>query len=162
MYTGAEKTTATLTSQKAFPDSGANDSGGDARWTLHKEQCPQRQYMTALEQENSSGATMTGLEMRPATQLLTHGLRTVLGEKHTVQTVKKTSGVDSTSSRMTSHSVTPAVLDGQVQERVDERDAAPSVQQDVVAANAADDAGRRTWTQARQWMNENTSKSWIL
>ena len=105
--------------------------------------------MAALEQENSSGATKTGLEMRPATQLLTYGLRTVLGKKHTVQTVKKTSGVDSTSSRMTSHSVTPAVLDRQVQERVDERDAVPSVQQDVVAANAADDAGRRTWTQAK-------------
>ena len=33
--TGAEKTTATLTAKKAFPNSWANDSGGDARWTIN-------------------------------------------------------------------------------------------------------------------------------
>ena len=41
----------------------------------------------------------------------------------------------------------PATLDGQKPERVE-------LQQAVVAANAVEDASRRTWTQARQLMNE--------
>ena len=53
------------------------------------------------------------------------------------------------------HNVTPATLDGQLQER-------DELQQAVVASNAAEDASRRTWTQARQLMNECFSKSWIL
>ena len=52
------------------------------------------------------------------------------------------------------HNVTPAVLDGQLQERDDDTDAVQSLQQVVVAANAAEDASRQTWTQARHLMNE--------
>ena len=51
------------------------------------------------------------------------------------------------------HNVTPAILDGQLQERDDEADAMQSLQQAVVAAIAAEDASRRTWTQARPFVN---------
>ena len=51
------------------------------------------------------------------------------------------------------HNVTPAILDGQLQERDDKADAVQSLQQAVVAAIAAEDASRRTWTQARPFVN---------
>ena len=50
--------------------------------------------------------------------------------------------------------MTPAILDGQVHGRDDETDGGQSLQQAVVAANAAEDASRRTWTRAGQLMNE--------
>ena len=89
----------------------------------------------------------TGLGLVNTSLLLTHGLHTVTGrQRRLLECIEFPEEL--------AHNVTPAILDGQLQERDDKADAVQSLQQAAVAAIAAEDASRRTWTQARPFVNQ--------
>ena len=138
-----------------------------SRWRCNHddllEPCTQRPYTTVSSVQASKSRVMTAVwVMMNTTLLLAHGLCTVSGRKPTKTTRpgmtligKRIPGLGSRSCLRNSHTMLRRFSGWSAAgERDDNTDAVQSLQQPVVAANAAEHASRRTWTHARRLMDE--------